>query len=122
MSDENMVGSATVYEIVNKITGEVFPVNKLGSGNVEGDEEADFIVHKEDGTEVVFKRDGSNENGAIFTNDEYLVREAGTKFAPNGFDVVEDVVPAATEPAPEVSAEVASESITAPVMEHTDTR
>lgn len=93
MSDETMVGKAREYEIIDKGTGLVEAVNKMGSGDVDNDMDADLIVHKLDGTEVVFKREGSTENGdAIFVNSGYVIRDRETKLAPNGVDVVEDIV------------------------------
>lgn len=86
-------GVARLYEIVDKVTGEVIPVEKLGSGDVDNDQDADFVVHKTDGTEIVFKREGQNEDGAIFVNEQYLVRDRETKTAPNGVTPVADVVP-----------------------------
>lgn len=88
-------GVARMYEIVDKVSGEVTPVEKLGSGDVDNDQDADFVVHKADGTEVVFKREGQNEDGAIFVNEQYLVRDRETKTAPNGVTPVADVVPEA---------------------------
>ena len=86
-------GVARLYEIVDKVTGEVIPVEKLGSGDVDNDQDADFVVHKADGTEIVFKREGQNEDGAIFVNEQYLVRDRETKTAPNGVTPVADVIP-----------------------------
>ena len=90
-------GPARLYEIQDKVTGEISPVEKLGSGDVDNDQDADFIVHKEDGTEVVFEREGSNDDGAIFVNEQFTVRDRETKLAPNGVTLVADVVPASND-------------------------
>ena len=88
-------GNATVYEIIDKVTGEAFPVSHLGSGDLDNDNDADLFCKKEDGTDVVFARNGSTETGgAIFTNEQYVIRDVETKKAPNGQDDVADVVPA----------------------------
>lgn len=100
--EENTEGNATQYEIIDVRTGVVEPVSKLGSGDVDGDQDADFITHKADGTEVVFKREGQDEQGnAKFVNPGYLVREVGTNLAPNGVDVVTDEVIAEAKAAAE---------------------
>lgn len=106
MSDENMVGPAREYEIIDKGTGLVEPVSRMGSGDVDNDMDADMITHKEDGTEVVFKREGQDESGnALFVNEGYVIRDRETKLAPNGVDVVEDIVVGEAPVAEEVAAE-----------------
>lgn len=101
-------GVARLYEIGNKTTGVFEPVNHDGSGDVDGDMDADFICHKEDGSEVVFKREGQDENGnAIFVNPEFVIRDRETKLALDGVTPVADieVAPAAeTKPEGEASA------------------
>lgn len=105
MSEENNVGNAVLYEVINIHTGVVEPVEKLGSGDTDGDQDADFIVHKEDGTEIIFKREGQDEAGnAKFANPDYLVRDRETHLAPNGVDHVGDIVVG-----PEKSAEVVAD-------------
>lgn len=91
------VGVARLYEIVDKVTGEVFPVDHDGSGDLDNDQDADFFCKKADGTEVVFVREGSNDDGAIFVNAQFVIRDRETKTALNGITLVPDVVPA---PAP----------------------
>ena len=74
-------GKATVYEIVNKVTKEIFPVTKLETGDVDDDQDNDFIVHKEDGEEVIF----TNPN---YENEFFVVREVGSNLSPDGVTVV----------------------------------
>jgi len=103
-------GNATVYEIIDKVTGEVFPVSHDGSGDLDNDGDADFFCKKEDGTEVVFARNGSNEQGgAIFTNEQYVIRDVETHKALNGQDDVADVVPASGVATAEAVADESSE-------------
>lgn len=82
----NENGNARSYEIVDKVTGEVLPVSRLGSGDADNDQDMDFLTHKEDGTEVVFTQPG-------YVNEQYLVRDVETKMLPDGSAVVEDVLP-----------------------------
>jgi len=91
-----MNGSATQYEIINKTTGEIFPVDHLGSGDENHDGVSDFITHK-DGEEIVFTNPG-------YVNETYIVRAVDTKLSPNGVDPVADIV---IEAAAEVTEEVA---------------
>lgn len=91
----NTVGVARLYEIINKKTGVVEPVNRDGSGDVDGDMDADFICHKEDGSEVIFKREGQDGNNAIFVNPDFLIRDRESKLALDGVTLVADVVPEA---------------------------
>lgn len=102
MSDEVVgeikVGPPREYEIIDKGTGLVEPVNRLGSGDEDGDGDSDLEVHKLDGTPVIFKREGQDENGnAIFVNSGYVIRDRETKLAPNGVDLVPDIVVASPE-------------------------
>lgn len=92
--NESSNGNATVYEIINKITGEVSPVSHYGSGDRDNDNDNDFFCKKEDGTEVIFKREGQDGNNAIFVNEEYVIRAVDTKMALDGVTPVEDIVPA----------------------------
>lgn len=69
-------GNAVAYEVVNKVTGEVFAVNNLGSGDVNEDGTQDFIVHLPDGTEISFVNPD-------YQNDTYFVRQAVSKFSPD---------------------------------------
>lgn len=80
-------GNATMYEIINKVTGEIFPVKGLGSADADGDQDMDFITHKEDGEEVVFTNPG-------YVNETYVVRQVETKMSPDDKVLVEDIVPA----------------------------
>lgn len=88
------VGVARLYEIMDKVTGEVFPVDHDGSGDLDNDQDADFFCKKADGTEVVFLREGSNDDGAIFVNAQFFIRDRETKTALNGITLVPDVTPA----------------------------
>ena len=89
MSEVNS-GNATMYEIINKVTGEIFPVTGLGSGDVNGDGTQDFITHKEDGEEVVFTNPG-------YQNETYVVRQVETHMSPDDKVLVEDIVPEKVE-------------------------
>lgn len=90
------------YEIINKANGESFLATEVAFGEGE-------VTVRTVAFEVVFK----NDNG-VWSNDEWVARDAETKLAPNGVDVVEDIVPSvpvsdsetATEAAPEVAPEV----------------
>lgn len=73
-------GNARQYEIINKETKEIFPVTRLGSGDVDGDQDNDFIVHLGE-EEIVFTQPG-------YVNETYLVRDAESKLSPNGVDLV----------------------------------
>lgn len=102
--------NATIYEIINKTTGEIFPVSHYGSGDLDNDGDSDFFCKKEDGTEVVFARNGKTEAGdAIFTNEEYVIRAIDTKLALNGVDPVADIVIEAAAETTEEVAPVATE-------------
>lgn len=87
-------GPARLYEIQDKVTAEIFPVEQMGSADVDHDGNNDLLVKKEDGTEVVFKCEGSNEDGVVFSNEQFTIRDRETKLAPNGVTLVADVVPA----------------------------
>lgn len=97
---EPTVGKARVYEIINKLTGEVIVADSLGSGDENHDGVSDFLVFK-DGVEIVFTNPG-------YQNDTYVVRDTETKLSPNGVDTVEDVV--ISEPVAEVTEEVTAEA------------
>lgn len=70
-------GNARLYEIVDKETQEVFPVDNLGSGDENNDGTQDFITHMADGAEVVFTNPG-------YVNEKYIVRDRETKTSPDG--------------------------------------
>lgn len=84
------------YEIINKVTGESFLVEQVAFG------EGEVTVSTAFG-QVTFK----NENG-VWSNENFVARDAETKLAPNGVDTVEDVV--ISEPVAEVAEEVTAEA------------
>lgn len=81
MNNENNV-NPRFFEIVDKATKEVFPVDHLESGDTDADGDMDFIVHMADGAEVVFTRPG-------YVNETYVVRDRETKLSPDGVTAVE---------------------------------
>ena len=80
------------YEVINKVTGESFLAKQVAFGDGE-------VTVSTDAGDVVFK----NDNG-VWSNDQFVARDAETKLAPNGVDTVEDVVVA--EPAVVTEGEV----------------
>lgn len=85
------VGPARQYEIIDKATGLVYPVTRLGSGDMDNDGDADFIAHREDNNEeIVFAQPG-------YVNDLYVVRDRETKLSPDGVTPVEDIIVPAAE-------------------------
>lgn len=100
-------GNATLYEIIDKATDEVIPVAGLGSGDENEDGTMDFIVHKPDGSQVVF-------TNPEYQNDTYLVRQRGSKLSPDSSTVVrEDLESVPFVPEGGAAEEVVSEETTA---------
>lgn len=87
MMGENTVGPATVYEIINKNTGEVIPVREYEAGN--NGVNNTLTVHTEAGEAVVFVADYGDNNEVNHTNDMYDIREVGTHSEPDGTGTVE---------------------------------
>jgi hypothetical protein len=79
--EETSTGNAVAYEIINKETGEVIPVNHLGSGDQNADGTQDFIVHMPDGTEVTFLNPD-------FQNGAFMIRQAVNKRSPDDSKLV----------------------------------
>lgn len=73
-------GNATLYEVVNKHSGVVYPVDHLGSGDENHDGIQDFIVHH-NGDEIVF-------TNPDYQNPDFTVRQRGTNLLPNGKAIV----------------------------------
>lgn len=88
MSEENTVGPATVYEIINKATGEVFPVSQYGSSTDE-DGGVIFTAHLADGTPINFAVVRGEGNETTHVNDVYDIREVSTHSEPDGTGTVE---------------------------------
>lgn len=65
-------GSARVYEVINKNTGNVYPVSHYEFGS-----DRSFGVHLQDGILITFA-EGTYDNG------EYLIRDVETQLAPDG--------------------------------------
>lgn len=80
------------YEVINKVTGESFLAKQVAFGDGE-------VTVSTDAGEIVFK----NDNG-VWSNDQFVARDAETKLAPNGVDTVEDVVVTAPQAEGEVAA------------------
>lgn len=85
--EENMVGPATVYEIINKNTGEVVPVREYEAGDNGVDKI--LTVHLESGDPVVFVKSFGNNNEVELSNDMYDIREVGTNLELDGTGTVE---------------------------------
>ena len=83
-------GGAVAYEVINKVTGEVLPVNHLESGDENNDGKMDFIVHLPSEEKVIFTNPG-------YINETYVVRQADSKMSPDNTILVEDIVPTADE-------------------------
>lgn len=80
------------YEVINKVTGESFLAKQVAFGDGE-------VTVSTDAGEIVFK----NDNG-VWSNDQFVARDAETKLAPNGVDTVEDVVVTAPQTEGQVAA------------------
>lgn len=77
------MNNATVYEVINKTTGEVLPVS-----HYEAADEA-MVVHLTDGTPVSFGIVVGEGNERTLTNDVYDIREVATHSEPDGTGTVE---------------------------------
>lgn len=85
--EENTVGPATVYEIINKNTGEVVPVREYEAGN--NGVNNTLTVHTEAGEAVVFVAHYGDNNEVNHANDMYDIREVSTHSEPDGTGTVE---------------------------------
>ena len=89
-----MESNATVYEVVNKVTGEISPVTQGEAGNET------VTWHLADGTPIVF----SNVGGVgDLQNDNYAIREVESHTQADGTGTVE------VETTPEGTVEVVTE-------------
>lgn len=90
------------YEIISKATGEVYLTTAVEFGTDEVTVKTDTLG------DIKFSNIGQVGN---LLNDEYVIRDAETKLAPNGVDTVEDVVPSVPETVPETTTEAAPEVV-----------
>lgn len=74
--------NAIYYEIIDKNTKEVFPVNHLTGDDVDKDNDMDLVVSMADGTRVAFTFPGH-------LNDQYLIRSRDTHMSADGLSKVE---------------------------------
>lgn len=83
MTEVNTVGPATVYELINKATGEVVSANSYEAGD------GTMTVHLADGTPVVFNVLVGEGNERTHSNELYDIREVATHTEPDGTGTVE---------------------------------
>ena len=86
-SEENVVGPATVYELINKNTGEVVPAKEYEAGD-DGVNKT-LTVHLESGEPVVFVATFGDNNEVVHSNEMYDIREVETHTEPDGTGTVE---------------------------------
>lgn len=85
--EENTVGPAAVYELINKNTGEIVKVSQYEAGD-DGVNKT-LTVHLESGEPVVFVKSFGDNNEVSLSNDMYDIREVETNLELDGTGTVE---------------------------------